>query len=573
MTERAIVPGKVDNMRKYRTPAVEDLAMQLQRGPTRLCLKQLLQIEFLLSIVETEKSYPFDFVRHALTGFRPVGPSENDGSELIDGAALREDLVYMAEQLSDNAALPVEACSEPLHSVSDLAARFDVSTKTVFRWRQRGLAGWRFRFPDRRSRIAFPERCVRRFVAENSDLVARGSSFSLLNTGERNDIVEQAKSLSADCRRTVNAVARVIATRTGRAVETIRLILKNYDGAHPKAGIFNRPALDVEPDDCRLVVWEAYVDGASIKSLSRRFSRSLAWVYRTITTMRAKEIKARKIDFIYSGEFDAPGADRTILDDARLEAAPAGASPRIPADLAPYLQQLFRIPLLSREREAALFRQYNYLKFKADRSRHELDPETAKPVELDRIERILSDAVAVRSQITQANLRLVVSIAKRHAGKTCDFFEIISDGNMSLMKAVEKFDYSRGFKFSTYASWAIMKNYARTVPEQTYHYDRYQTGRDELLESVPGPTVEEHAEDLVPAMRTSLERMLGTLSDREQRILRRHYGLDSHGQVMTLAEIGREFGVSKERVRQIESRAICKLRDEFDHEFDALLVG
>ena len=113
-------------MRSYRNPAVEDLAMQLQRGPTRLCLKQLLQIEFLLSVVEAEKSYPFDFVRHALTGFRPVASSVDSDSELIDGAALREDLVYLAEQLSEHAVLPVEACNERLHSVGDLASRFDV---------------------------------------------------------------------------------------------------------------------------------------------------------------------------------------------------------------------------------------------------------------------------------------------------------------------------------------------------------------------------------------------------------------------------------------------------------------
>jgi RNA polymerase sigma factor (sigma-70 family) len=404
--------------------------------------------------------------------------------------------------------------------------------------------------------------------------VVRGSSFSQLDAPERQAIVDRAGELASDGRPTVNAVAKVIANETGRAVETIRLILKNHDDARPKAGIFNGPNLDVEPNDGRLKVWEAYVDGASVEALARRFERSVAWIYRTVTTMRAKELQARKIAFVPSEEFEAPRADRTILNDPHLARTGGGdPPPRVPSDLAPYLQQLFHMPLLSREREAALFRKFNYLKFKADAAAKRLDPDTVKPVELDRIEQLLAEAEAVKNEITQANLRLVVSIAKRHVRGTLEFFELISDGNISLMKAVEKFDYSRGFKFSTYASWAIMKNFARSVPERVYHYDRYQTGRDELLAAVPVPGVEEHEDDALPAMRTSLERMLGTLDDRERHILRSHFGLDTQGRTMTLEEIGREFGVSKERIRQIESRAISKLREEFDEQFDALLTS
>lgn len=562
-------------MRTYRTPAVDDLARQLLRGPTRLCLKQLYQIEFLLSVVEPEKAYPFEFVQHALTGFRPVASADDDQERLLDGEALRDDLVHLAEQISERAALSADAWTEPLYSVSELADRFDVSTKTVFRWRQRGLVGWKFRFADRRARIAFTERCIRRFVAEHADLVVRGSSFSQLDPKERQAIIDRAEKLASDGRPTVNAVAKVIANETGRAVETIRLILKSHDEARPSAGIFNRPSLDVAPTDGRLKVWEAYVDGATVEALAGRFGRSVAWVYRTITTMRAKELQGRRIDFIHSGEFEAPGADKAILGDPHLapDSGNGDAAPRVPSDLAPYLRQLFHIPLLSREREVALFRKFNYLKYKADAARKALDPDAVKPIELDRIEQMLAEAEAVKNDITQANLRLVVSIAKRHVRGTVEFFELISDGNMSLMKAVEKFDYSRGFKFSTYASWAIMKNYARSVPERVYHYDRYQTGREELLATVPVPGLDEHEDDAVPAMRTSLERMLDTLDNREQTILRSHYGLDTQGRTMTLEEIGREFGVSKERIRQIESRAISKLREEFDEQLDALLAG
>ena len=96
---------------------------------------------------------------------------------------------------------------------------------------------------------------------------------------------------------------------------------------------------------------------------------------------------------------------------------------------------------------------------------------------MDHIEELYDEAVATKNQIIRANLRLVVSIAKRHVGPAENFFELVSDGNMSLIRAVEKFDFARGNKFSTYASWAIMKNFARTIPDENRHHDRFRTSQ------------------------------------------------------------------------------------------------
>jgi RNA polymerase primary sigma factor len=561
-------------MRRYRSPAIAEIAVQLKRGPTRLRLRQLLNIEFLFSVVDPKKPYPSDFVLHALTGYRArARDGDGQGGRLIGGEALRGDLVTLAEDLSEQAGIPATGWSEPLHAVTELAHRFDVSTKTVFRWHRRGLVGWRFRYDDGRVRLAFPDRCVRRFVAANANLVSRGSAFSQLTKQERQRIIEAARRLADGAERTVNAVAKVIAADTGRAVETIRLILKRYDEAHPRDGIFNRSKLEVAADDHRLAIWEAYVDGASIKTLAHRFGRSVRWVYRTVTQMRARELKARNIEYVASDEFDAPNAEEAILHDPVLR-APSGevsARPRIPADLPPYLQQLFRIPLLTPEGERALFRKMNYLRYRAAARAGDLDPETATARELDAIEDLLAQAERVKRQITQANLRLVVSIAKRHVSPMNDFFELVSDGNLSLMRAADRFDYSRGFKFSTYASWAIMKNFARTLPERRRQRDRYQTGREELLETVAGPEFDEAENDYLAAVRTMLARMLGTLDDRERSILRQRYGLEERSEPQTLEQIGRRFGVSKERIRQLEARAMRKLRADFETDVEQLL--
>src|SRR6202043_948197 len=101
------------------------------------------------------------------------------------------------------------------------------------------------------------------------------------------------------------------------------------------------------------------------------------------------------------------------------------------------------------------------------------------------VENLLSDASGIKDQLINCNMRLVVAIAKRHAGQGENFFELLSDGNMSLMRAVEKFDYSRGNKFSTYASWAIIKNYARSIPDENTRRERYQPGNEEIFDAPP----------------------------------------------------------------------------------------
>jgi RNA polymerase primary sigma factor len=559
-------------METYTLPTIASLADQLRRGPRRLRLRQLLNIEFLLSVIEYGKQYPYDFICHALTGYRPA--TTTDGDRLLDGEPLIADLVELAEDLSGDADLTPEGWAGVAYSVNDLARRFDVSTKTIFRWRRRGLAGWRFRCADRRQRLFFPEHAVRRFVGNHVDLVARGSTFSQLSPQERERIVARAQALTADGPRTVNAVARTIATEVGRAIETVRLILKHHDEAHPSAGIFNRSPLHVQGHDQHLAIWEAYVDGARVEALAERFGRSVAWVYRVVTEMRARELRNRKIEYVFSDEFTQADADTLILHTpptAPLRQPLTKVARRVPAGLPPYLAQLFEIPLLTRAGEAHFFRRMNYLKYKADELRAAIDPEAAHADQLDQIDELLAAAAAVKNQLVQANLRLVVGIAKRHVTRGNELFELISDGNISLMRAVDKFDYMRGFKFSTYATWAVMKNFARSVPEQHHHRERYQTGWDELLSTAAAAPLEEGETSRLALVRGTLDRMLGTLDVRERAILRQRYGLDERGEPQTLEQIGQRFGVSKERIRQLEARAISKLRVDFQVDVERLL--
>ncbi len=266
-------------------------------------------------------------------------------------------------------------------------------------------------------------------------------------------------------------------------------------------------------------------------------------------------------EWLHNVEFELPNAKEFILDVPEVEPTKS-AAPRIPKDLPPYLRSLYLTPLLSRELERDLFRRYNFSKYLLAKLLGTIDPERATQRDLERVQTLKRSVDEYRHRITRANLRLVVSIAKRHVGRASNFFEVVSDGNMSLILAIEKFDYSRGTKFSTYATWAIMKNYARLIPESHNHSSRFVTGQDLALELATDAHVETAWESDRCDVRELIEAGLIELSEREREILRGRFGLgDAQEQPVTLERLGRRFGMTKERVRQIERRAIARLRE------------
>jgi RNA polymerase primary sigma factor len=307
-------------------------------------------------------------------------------------------------------------------------------------------------------------------------------------------------------------------------------------------------------------VYRRWRRGTSVAVLSQQHGLSGSIIDRMINKMRAQGILERTLEYIYDPSFKARDAASTILGPMP-EGPRATASLKPPAGLSPYLASLYvDAPLLSREQEAHLFRKMNYLKFLACKLREKLDPARARGAHLDEIERLQAEALEVKNQLIGANLRLVVSIVKKRVGPSNNFFELVSDGNMSLIRAVEKFDFLRGFKFSTYATWAIIRNFARMIPEEKRWRHRVITGYEEIFESATDRCSEEHEyESDHRHNQEAVQRMLGRLTDRERRIIVSRYGIGGANE-LTLEQLGKELGITKERVRQIESQARGKLR-------------
>ncbi len=433
-----------------------DLARQLSIGLLRLRKGYIDAAEELFNTIDPEESYPFEFVVFRLTGFRSPSAGE---VETLSGQRLREDIQTLILDLCDSFELSVGAYEEKVYDTDALAKHFSVSTKTIQRWRKAGLVARRLIFPDGQRRVAFIQRSLDTFNAKRPQQVERSRQFTQLSPLERQDVIRRAKRMAGFCECNLNDVAKRIAAKLGRSVETVRYTVRNHDRLHPAEAIF--PQLTDPLDEVtRQVIYRSFLRGVPVAILAERYKRTRGSIYRVINEMRAHHLLSMDLDYVYNEDFEKPELGSDILAPMP-EADKPGRLIKPPKDLPPYLASLYKVPLLDRVQEKHLFRKYNYLKYLADSLRKKIDLNHVRMSEVARIEAILVQGAAAKNQIIRANLRLVVSIARKHlTGGPQGLFELISDGNMSLMRAVEKFDYSRGFKFSTYASWAIMKNFA-----------------------------------------------------------------------------------------------------------------
>ena len=271
-------------------------------------------------------------------------------------------------------------------------------------------------------------------------------------------------------------------------------------------------------------------------------------------------LEARGVHIAEDEEAELPPLDETQLGQLEHELSAEGVALDDPVHT--YLKEIGRVPLLTAQQEADLAR-------------------AAQAGDAD-----------ARRALSEANLRLVVSVAKRYVGRGLPFLDLIQEGNLGLMKAAEKFEPERGFKFSTYATWWIRQSITRAIADQgrtiripvhlVENINRVKKTAGELLQlaqdpiSLETPVGEEedaHLEDFIQdeeagvpvdeagrqLLRRELMNVLKSLTPREERVIALRFGLED-GRSRTLEELGREFNVTRERVRQIEAKALRKLR-------------
>jgi len=528
---------------------------QVRFAPPARRLEQAAQARRLLSEVEPGKRYPYQFVCFRVTGYRPDAQADL----LIDGAGLAADLAEMIRLLDD-----------PVVALDELSRRLNVSTKTLRRWRKFGLDG-RMSLIRGKRQLGFKQSVIDDFLHTNAGRVERGGRFSQMSDAEREDVLRRAKRLSRAAGGTLTEVSRRIARRLNRSAEAVRYTIKNFDREHPDQALFPNLTGPLNAD-AKQVIYSSFRRGITVDTLAKKFQRTRTSMYRVINEVRARRLLEQPLDYIPSPEFDDPTLGPALLapmPDAEAYEAKR-RSMHAPKDAPPELASCYEYPLLSKDQEQHQFRKMNYLKYKAARLRDllrkeadsdEVDPSRVRIQTLREIEDLQAEANAVKDMLIKANMRLVVNNAKKHVNQGGNLFELMSDGNMSLIRAVEKFDYYRGFKFSTYATWAIIKNFARSIPEDKHRRERFLTGHEDVFDVAPDNRSDEH-EMLATQERAthSVNRLLDYLEPREREIIRMRAGMDENGKNVTLEEIGKKFGITKERVRQLNARAMSKLR-------------
>jgi len=559
----------------FKTPLLMQLTdQQVRFAPPARRREQLTRAAQLLVEVDLERQYPYQWVCYRVTDYRPDAHAD----VLIDGGDLEHDLGQMIAQLAGSMpAEPIEAVNEPVLTLEQFSKKLNVTTKTINRWRKRGLIGLPVLYKGRRQ-VGFLPSLVDPFLTANQARVQRSSQFSQLTDMEKDDILRRARRLARVSATTLTEVSRRIGRRLGRSAETIRYTIKNFDREHPEQALFPMMggALDAAT---KQLIYNSYRRKIPVDTLAKRFQRTRTSIYRVINEARAQRLLDQPLDYIPSDEFDKPGAEAEILGPMPgLEEYEAHRRQmRAPKDVPLELASLYEVPLLTREQERHQFRAMNFLKHKARKLRDrlmpngQLDPTRIRTQDLDQIEALQEQAVEIKEQLINSNMRLVVSIAKRHAAQSDNFFELLSDGNVSLIRAVEKFNYAFGNKFSTYASWAIMKNFARSIPEEKHRRERYLTGHEQVFEAAPDTRSDEH-ECLAMAEQAThkVNRLLEYLDPRERQIIRLRAGLDDGSAGMTLEKIGEQLGITKERVRQLNVRAMKKLRSLAEEQKDEL---
>jgi RNA polymerase sigma factor (sigma-70 family) len=551
---------------KFKHQALRELAdQQVRFAPPARRLQQLARAERLLTDVEPYKEYPYQYVCYRVTEFRP----EAYPDLLITGVDLIHDLGCLIVELARSLpAVPVESVAEPVLTLEEMSRKLNVTTKTINRWRKRGLIGIPVLCNGRRQ-VGFLPSLTDPFLEANQKRVEKSGKFSQLTADEREEILRRARRFVRLGVGTLTQVSRRIARRLGRSPETVRYTIKNFDREHPEQALF--PAVTGPLDaTTKLVIFNSYRRGIDVDTLAKNFQRTRSSMYRVLNEIRAQRLLEQHVEHIANPSFDDPTQEAAIL--AEMPGAEAFEQSRrgmrVPKDAPPELASLYEMPLLSKEQEQHLFRKMNCLKYKAGQMLEAIklpgglvNYQRLRVEDLDKIEHYLEEANRIKDLLINCNMRLVVSIAKRHSGQTDNFFELLSDGNMSLIRAVEKFDYSRGNKFSTYASWAIMKNYARSIPEEKTRRERYVTGHEDYFDSAPDTRTDE--QEVVAAAEQAtykVNRLLEYLDPREREIIRLRAGLDNGAEGMTLEKIGEQLGITKERVRQLNVRAMKKLR-------------
>lgn len=437
--------------RQYRCEAIRELAdQQVRFAPLSVRLDQIARTEELILSL-TDSDIPYQKLTEQITRYR----SGLFPDLTISRSDALHDLRLFLEDLSRNALQPVSGHDETVLTLTEVSRRLNVALKTVNRWRDQGLPSRFFRFADG-VRLGITEAALQRFAANSAPAVARGSAFSQLSEDEQESILRRARRL-AQAGAGQTEIIRRVARFSGRAAETVRTLLKRYDSQHPDSAVL--PARRQITDTERKAIYQAVQRGESPTEIGRHFGRSRSSIHQIARSFHAQLLQSHPVRFIPGPDFNRDETLTEILSEPLAEILTRFGLNNVPSK---------PDEPLTPEAERILFRRLNFLLFLADRTRQQWGQKQNPDIRSIReVERHLAESFQIRNLIVQKNQALVHSVARRHRIPENAYQDAISEANLTLLKTIETFDYSRGNRFATYATWALMRTFAR-LPAGTY---------------------------------------------------------------------------------------------------------
>jgi len=541
-------------MAQYGIDHIAELARQLEFTPTSNRLVQVDAAEQLLLEIEPDKAYPLEFIVFRITGYSPKPVDQ----PMLAGVALQHDLGLLIEHVSKTLDLAYEATSLPVLTIEQACKTFAVTSKTLQRWRRKGLPARRYLFPDGKRRVAFSVASVQRFMAAHSDTLLEVGNVSRVEADELTRILRHARRLAVHCRCDKDSLLRRLSRRFHRSVLAIEPLLERHDQEQPDEPILTRVREPLSASKQRWLL-RRWRRGGGLLKLSRRLRVPRSAAYDVLMRDRVERLQRRRVKFIddplYHQDQAQTAIDEIVAQQELLD-GPDSESTRVPRDLPPALQSLCRAPLLSRNRERSLFLALNWHKFQYVMLRRTLDPQRVTARQLTVLEEHGRRAAAVKNQLVAANLRLVISVARKHLRPGLNLMELISDGSLTLIRAADSFDTHRGNRFSTYATFALMKGFARSVPRML-NEQHHNCGDAAAF----GDIADQHTAQVWDRMGLTqdLQALLAALEPRERDVLQAHWGLFDRD-AASYEQVGERLGLSRQRVRQIEQGALAKLR-------------
>ena len=541
-------------MAEFIIPVVDQLRSELSYLPEKRRRDVVARLEATLAEIQPERSYTFGAIHKRITQYEP---SENASLPVL-GTELLHDLGYMLEHLSGTFNVAADQVGQPVYRLEQVSDMLDVPPATVRQWRHEGLIVRRYLFgAEKASGVREGE--LIRFLTARAEAASHSSDLRLPDADTKARLGLQAERRIEKRRPPLCVLVDELAAKHHLPREAVLLALRERDQAHPTRALFPGLAAPLTPEQ-KWEIHEARLAGESLQSLMERFDRDRTTILRIVRRVTAKQILGTVEGYVHHPLFDHPNAQQLILG---IE-GPLGPSGE--AALPAFVATLAGNEHFTAEQELDLFRRYNYLKWRIVQICDATPPSMITGAVVEQVRRLRDMAVALRNVILEHNVGLVLRVAHRHAGRLADISELASDGSISLMRALEKFDFARGNRFSTYATWALMKNFAKTVPEENYRRERYATGQEEILETAAALSPDdEHEADAAALRQAAVLRALDKLSGRERAIIESHFGL-GEAEPLSLSEIGEQLHITRERVRQIEQRALSKIRGMFGPE-------